>query len=99
VRAAERPAARPPPIVSVRVETSPKYTASDGEVDYYNWSTISADGVSEPPVSTLYACNEAKELFTDLRPASKYVGEITVDTANTSGYVVLGDRFAWPFPG
>jgi hypothetical protein len=85
-------------VVAVRVETSPTYTPSNGEVSYFNWSTISPDGVSEPAVSTLYECNETKELFTELRPTSKYVGEITIDTANTSGYVVLGDSFAWPFP-
>lgn len=50
-------------------------------------------------MSTLWACNESKELFTDFRPASKYRGEITVDTANTKGRVVYDDRFAWDYPG
>jgi hypothetical protein len=98
----ERPG--PPPsrghrvVVSMEVETSKAYdTTSDAQVRWSQWSTIGADGVSEGGLSTLYECNQTKELTDDLRPASKYRGEVTLDSANTSGQVVWDDGFAWNY--
>lgn len=95
----------PPParghraVVAVQVETAPNYVpGTDPAIAYWMWSTVSASGVSEQPVNTLYACNESRELAGPLRSAAKYQGEITIDTANTAGRIVYGDGFAWDFP-
>jgi hypothetical protein len=85
-------------VVSFEAETSRLYdTSSDPLIRWSRWSTIGADGVSEGALSTLYACNATKELTDDPRPASKYKGEVTIDSSNTSGQVVWNEGFAWDY--
>jgi hypothetical protein len=43
------------------------------------------------------ACHKANALPHEFRPSAKYRGEVTVETANASGQLVLGNGFAWNY--
>lgn len=86
-------------LLSLRVETGPEYNQTlNGVPQYYEWSTIGLDGVSEAPTSTGYSCRQADELPYEMRPSAKYRGTVSVDTANPAGHLVLNNQFAWNYP-
>ncbi|MCA1707049.1 MAG: hypothetical protein LC808_28795 [Actinobacteria bacterium] len=95
---------KPPPrrghrvVIALTVETSPTFDpVTIPPPTWYEWSTISPDGVSEGQLSTYYGCHDTEDLPSEFRPAAKYRGEVTLDTANAGGRVVLGDLFAWDY--
>lgn len=86
-------------LVTMRVETNSAYDAMrHGVPQYYEWSTIGTDGVSEAPPSSAYPCEGAAELPHELRPSAKYRGSVLIETANAEGQLVLADLFAWNYP-
>jgi hypothetical protein len=86
-------------LLSLRVETSEKYDPSlAGNPVFYEWSTVGPDGVSEAPASSEPTCQFDKSLPFDLRPSAKYRGQVSVDTANPAGQLVLSNLFVWDYP-
>lgn len=86
-------------VVSVRVETGEHYDQLvDGVPQYYEWSTIGPDGVSEASHSSSHTCRSADAFPFELRPSAQYRGEITIETANPSGQLVLLDGFVFDYP-
>jgi hypothetical protein len=88
-------------VLTLRVETSPIYNPGrDGAgPQYYEWSTIGPDGVSEAGPTTSQPCRAAAEqLPAELRPAAKYRGQVTVETANPAGQLVLDNSWVWNYP-
>lgn len=86
-------------VLSLRVETSARYDqARHGIPQYFEWSTIGPDGVTEAPPTSSSDCRNGKGFPSELRPAAKYRGEVTVDTSNPTGRLVLSDMFAWDYP-
>lgn len=96
------PTARPHRLVlTVRVETSPIYdpTRDRSGPQFYAWSTIGPDGVSEGgPTSSLPCRAAGEQLPAELRPAAKYRGQVTVETANPAGQLVLDNSWVWNYP-
>jgi hypothetical protein len=84
-------------LLTMRVETSPSYTAADGVPGYYEWSTVGTDGISEAPPSSSIACG-SNELPHELRAAAKYRGKVIVETANTAGQLLLANWAVWNYP-
>ncbi|MGQ0576794.1 MAG: hypothetical protein ACT4RN_21725 [Pseudonocardia sp.] len=86
-------------VLHLRVETSERYdtSAGDDRPAYYRWSTIGADGVTEPTPNGQSTCRDDDALPFDLRASAKYRGEVTVDVSNAAGRLVL-DVFAWDYP-
>jgi hypothetical protein len=85
-------------VISLRAETSAKYDkGSDMVPQYYAFSTIDSDGVSEASPSSMVPCHEAAALPIEFRPSAKYRGEVTVESGNARGRLVLGNAFAWDY--
>jgi hypothetical protein len=85
-------------VISVRAETSPKFDkGSDMVPQYYAFSTIDPDGISEASPSSMSPCHEASALPIEFRPSAKYRGEVTVETGNPKGRLVLANTFAWDY--
>ena len=42
-------------------------------------------------------CHEAAALPIEFRPSAKYRGEVTVETGNPKGRLVLANAFAWDY--
>jgi hypothetical protein len=86
-------------VLSLRVETSERYDQIvDGVPQYYEWSTIGPDGVSEASASSSQDCHSDVAFPHELRPSAKYRGEVTVETANPVGQLVLADFFVYDYP-
>lgn len=69
----------------LRAETSELYNSSrDGIPQYYEWSTIGPDSVSEASPSSL-TCRSAAAFPDELRSSAKDCGNVTVETANPVG--------------
>ena len=86
-------------VVSIRVETSALYESfRDGIPQYYEWSTIGPDGVSEASPSSSGDCRSAAAFPHELRPSAKYRGEVTVETANPVGQLVFADFAVYDYP-
>ncbi len=82
----------------MRVETSPIYDPNvDGIPQFYEWSTIGPDGVTEASPISSGDCHSATAFANELRPSAKYRGEVAVDTANPTGQLVLGN-LVWNYP-
>lgn len=87
-------------LLNLRVETSAKYDPTlAGNPVFYEWSTIGPDGVSEAAASTEPTCQFSKSLPFELRPSAKYRGQVSVDTANPAGQLVLSNLFVWDYQG
>lgn len=85
-------------VLSVRAETSTEFrNAVDVIPSYFNFTTTSPDGITEAATSESYTCHDAKRLPYEFRPSAKYRGEVTLDTANSAGQVVLGNAYAWNY--
>ena len=85
-------------LLSVRAETSAEFrTGVDVIPAYYNFTTVSPDGITEASLSTHLACHKANTLPYEFRPSAKDRGEVTVETANASGQLVLGNGYAWDY--
>lgn len=85
-------------ILSVRVETSPSYDSmNDGIPQYFEWSTIAPDGVSEASPTSSSDCHSSVAFPHEMRPSAKYRGEVTVETANPRGQLVFADFAAWDY--
>jgi hypothetical protein len=86
-------------VVSLRAETSERYRPGwDLTPQFYEWSTIGPDGVSEASASSSTDCHPDEEFPHELRPAAKYRGEVTVETDNPIGQLVLGNGFVYDYP-
>jgi hypothetical protein len=85
-------------LITARLETSAKYDPSgdDSPLNAYEWSTVGPDGVSE--TSGYASCRAADSSSPDLRPSAKYRTTVAIDTANTSGQLVLANEWAWNYP-
>jgi hypothetical protein len=85
-------------LLTVRAETGPKYASvGDGSpLNSFEWTTIGPDGVSEASGSA--TCRTADVAYIELRPSAKYRTTIAIDTANTSGQLVLANHWAWNYP-
>ncbi|OZM80022.1 hypothetical protein [Pseudonocardia sp. MH-G8] len=85
-------------VLSLRVETSPSYDSmSEGIPQYFEWSTIGPDGVSEASPTSSLDCHSADAFPHEMRPSAKYRGEVTVETANRKGQLVFADFAAWDY--
>jgi hypothetical protein len=85
-------------VISLRAETSAKFSnGADMVPQYYAFSTVDPDGVSEASPSSMVSCHEAVALPIEFRPSAKYRGEVTVDTGNPKGQLVLANTFAWDY--
>lgn len=85
-------------VISLRAETSAKFSnGADMVPQYYAFSTVDPDGVSEASPSSMVPCHEAVALPVEFRPSAKYRGEVTVETGNPKGRLVLANRFAWDY--
>jgi hypothetical protein len=86
-------------VLSLRVETSDLYDSFvDGTPQYYQWSTIGPDGVSEASSSSSQDCRPDVAFPHELRPSAKYRGEVTVETANPVGQLVFADFAVYNYP-
>lgn len=86
-------------VLSLRVETSALYDSfRDGVPQYFEWSTIGPDGVSEASPSSSHTCRSAVAFPHELRPSAKYRGEVTVETANPAGQLVFADFAVYNYP-
>jgi hypothetical protein len=86
-------------VVTIRVETSELYKPGvDMIPQYYLWSTIGPDGVSEASPSSSHTCRSAVAFPHELRPSAKYRGEVTVETANPVGQLVFADFAVFNYP-
>jgi hypothetical protein len=85
-------------VLSIRVETSELFQQADGLPQYYQWSTIGPDGVTEGPASSTQDCHSATALPQEMRASAKYRGEVTIETSNPRGQAVLEDFAAWTYP-
>ncbi|GJF01671.1 hypothetical protein PSD17_06350 [Pseudonocardia sp. D17] len=85
-------------LLAVRVETSDTWGSGLGVPQSSSWSTVGEDGVTEGPTQIGYDCHSGKALPYEMRPAAKYRGEVTLDTANTKGQLILSNLFAWDYP-
>lgn len=85
-------------VLSVQAETSAEFRSGVDVIPaYFNFTTISPDGITEAATSDSYTCHDAKRLPYEFRPSAKYRGEVTLDTANAAGQVVLGNGYAWNY--
>ncbi|MGI5133180.1 hypothetical protein ACQEVB_40715 [Pseudonocardia sp. CA-107938] len=83
-------------VATIRVETSPSFSAVSGrDASTSAWSTIGADGVDETPSPSV--CDVDTMIPNQMRPAAKYRGQVSLDTAHTSGQLVLLQTFVWDF--
>ncbi len=86
-------------VLSVRVETSERYRPGlDTVPQFYEWSTIGPDGVSEASHSSSHTCRSAVAFPHELRPSARYRGEVTVETANPAGQLVFDDFAVYSYP-
>lgn len=86
-------------VLSIRVETSDRYNpTADGIPQYFEWATIGPDGVTEAPPTSSSDCRNGKGFPSEMRPAAKYRGEITVDSDNAAGQLVFANMFVWDYP-
>lgn len=86
-------------VVTLSAQTSAYFDpATMAAPQWYRWSTVSPDGISEASLSAYNPCHPKVQLPPDFRPEAKYRGEVDVDTANPSGRIVFNDSFAWDYP-
>lgn len=86
-------------VLSMRVETGPTFDqAVDGTPQYYQWSTIASDGITQGPPTSSQDCHSASALPQEFRASAKYRGEVTVETSNVTGQLVFADFAVWNYP-
>lgn len=87
-------------VLHVRVETSPTYDpmVDGGGPQFFEWSTISPEGLTEGAANSSGSCRAADELPFELRPSAQYRGQVTYETANPVGRLVLGSFATWDYP-
>lgn len=85
-------------VVTLRLETNAAYDPAVGSPQFFAWSTIGPDGVSEGAAGISHSCRSEQDLPFELRPSAQYRGEVTYETDNPVGRLVLIDWFTLDYP-